>query len=46
MCFAKIYIELEKIAYFDNVDISNNVVIDENEIPHTATFTIACTYAE
>lgn len=43
---AKIYTELEKVAYFDTIDISNSVTVDANVIPNTASFTISCTYID
>jgi type IV pilus assembly protein PilM len=43
---AKLYTELEDIAYFNSVDISNDISIDESVLPHTATFTITCSYAQ
>lgn len=43
---AKLYTELENITYFNSVDISNDITIDESTIPYTATFTITCTYAQ
>jgi type IV pilus assembly protein PilM len=43
---AKLYTELEKITYFSKVDISDDISVDEEAIPSTASFTITCTYAQ
>lgn len=43
---AKLYTELEKIAYFDSVDISNDVSIDTSSVLHTATYYISCSYLQ
>jgi type IV pilus assembly protein PilM len=43
---AKFYSQLETIGYFEDVEISDDIKINEEAIPPTASFTITCTYAQ
>jgi len=43
---AKLYSELQEIPYFETVEISNDVSIDETSVLHTASYHISCSYVQ
>ena len=43
---AKLFSELGKIPYFESVEISNDVSIDETSVVHTASYHISCNYTK